>query len=168
LYSGKRLGTAEEAASRVIGLLPEKGEQYRVCESHRLLGHIYRSTGETEKAIHHNKVALRIASSFDWHDDLVWVHYNLAGLFLDEGRFDDAQAHIDHVKSHAVNGAFYLGRAMWLQAMVWHEQHRLEEAMSEALRAVEILEKLGATEAVECREFLSTTHTKAIERPGYF
>ena len=118
LYSGEQLGAAEEAASCVIGLLLEKGEQYRVCESHRLLGHIYQSTGETERTIHHNEVALNIASSFNWHDDLAWVHYNLTGLFLDEGRFDDTQAHIGHTELHAVNGAFYLGRAMWLQAIV--------------------------------------------------
>jgi tetratricopeptide (TPR) repeat protein len=88
--------------------------------------------------------ALGIASSFNWHDHLFWAHYALAELFLDEGRFDDAHAHVERAKSHAVNNAYYLGRAMELQARVWYKQHRLEEARSEALRAADVYEKLGA------------------------
>ena len=40
LYSNKQFDAAEDAASRAIDLLSEKGEQHHVCESHRLLGHV--------------------------------------------------------------------------------------------------------------------------------
>jgi tetratricopeptide (TPR) repeat protein len=41
LYDDKQLDAAEEAASRAIDLLPEKGEQLLVCQGHRTLGDIY-------------------------------------------------------------------------------------------------------------------------------
>ena len=128
LLDAEQFDAAEEAASRGIDLLPEKGEQLRVCIGHRVLGDIYRSKGNTEKAIHHFKVALRIASPFSWHDEMFWVHYSLAELFFGEGRFDDGQAHIERAKSHAVNNAYRLGRAMKLQARVWYKQRMFEEA----------------------------------------
>ena len=155
LSSDKRFDAAEEATSRAINLLPEKGEDFRVCESHRALGDIYQSKGDTKKAIHHFEVALRIASPFNWHDDLFWIHYELADLFRDEGRFDDAYTHIERAKSYTASGTYYLGHAIELQAWVWYDQHRLEEAKSEALRAADIFDKLGATEDVEgCKRLL--------------
>ena len=76
-------------------------------------------------------------------------------LFLGEKRFDDAHAHVERVKSHAINSKYELGRAMELQARIWYEEGRLEEAESEALRAADVFEKLGATEELEiCRELL--------------
>jgi tetratricopeptide (TPR) repeat protein len=117
LHSDKQLDAAEEAAFRAIDLLPGKGEQFRVCGSHRVLGDIYQSKGEIKKAIHHFELALGIASSFNWHDQLFWVHYKLAGLFQDEGRLDDAHAHVELAKSHTVDSTYNLGYAMELQAM---------------------------------------------------
>ena len=155
LRSDKQFDAAEEATSHAIALLPEKGEQFLVCESHRILGNIYRSKGETEKAIHHFEIAVGIASSFNWHNILFWVHYRLAGLFRDEGRLDDAQAHLDSAKSHTTNSAYNLGVVMEEQAWVWYRQRRLEEARSEALRAADIYDKLGAAKDAErCRESL--------------
>jgi len=151
----KQFDVAEEAAFRAINLLPVKGEQLRVCESHRALGYIYRFKGDTEKAIHHYEVALGIASTFDRHNTLFWLKYDLADLLCDEGRFDDAHAHIERAKSHTANSAYNLGRATELQASVWYGQHRLEEAKSEALRATDIFDKLGAVEDMErCGELL--------------
>jgi hypothetical protein len=49
LHSNKQLGAAEEAAFRAIDLLSDKDEQFLVCESHRILGGIYHSRGETER-----------------------------------------------------------------------------------------------------------------------
>ena len=153
--SDRQFDAAEEAALRAIGILPEEGDQFMVCTSHRTLGEIYRFKGEIKKAIHHNEVALGIASSFDWPDLLFWVHYGLAGLFRCQGRLDDAQAHVEHAKSHAVNSAYYLGHATEEQASVLYEQRRLEEAKSEALRAVETYDKLGAVkEAERCKQNL--------------
>jgi len=60
-------------------------------------------------------------------------------------------AHVEHAKSHAVNGhdAYLRARAMRLRAGFWHNQHRFEEAKSEALRAVDAFEKLGAGDGVK-------------------
>ena len=44
-------------------LLPDKGQKYEVCLSHRTLSTIYRFKGEREKTFHHLKAALRIAPS---------------------------------------------------------------------------------------------------------
>jgi len=150
-----QLDAAEEAASRVIALLPEKGQESKVCKLYRTLGSIYRSKGEIEKAIHHYEVALGIASSFNWHDHLFWIHYKLAGMFRNQGRFDDAQAHLERAKFHAADNPHSLGTAMQLQAMVWYDQDRLEEARTEALRAADVYEKLGAAKGMElCRNLL--------------
>ena len=154
-YDDKQFDAAEEAASRVINLLSGKGERFLVCQSHRLLGEIYRFKDEREKAIYHFEAALGIASSFNLHEELFWVHYELARLFFDEDGFDGAHAHIERAKSHAVDNAYLLGRAMELQADFWYSQHRFEEAKSEVLRAVNAYEKVGAARDVEyCRVLL--------------
>ena len=155
LYSTKQLDAAEEATSRAIDLLLEKGKQYLVCESHRVLGKIYRSKGEREKATYHLEVALELATYFDWRTRLFWVHHALAKMFLDEDRFDDAHAHIEQAKSYTTDDTYYLGRAVELQARVWYKQRRLEEAESEASSAADIYEKLGAMSHLEkSRELL--------------
>jgi len=154
LYEDGQLDAAEEAASRLIDLSTE-GEQFALCECYRLLGKICRSKGETEKALNHFEKALGIASSFNWKDLLFWIPYDLVGLFLDNDRFDDAQAALERAKSHAINNTYFLGRAMELQAQVWFRQCRFEEAKSEALRAADIYERLGAAKDVEdCRALL--------------
>jgi len=150
-----QLGAAEETASRAINLHSEKGDRFMVCHSHRVLGNVYRSKGEIEKAVHHYEATLSIASSFNWHNELFWTHYDLAELFHDKGRFDDASAHVERAKPHTENNAYHLGRAVNLQATVWYKQDRLEEAKSEALRAADVFEKLGAVANLEdCRELL--------------
>jgi hypothetical protein len=93
--------------------------------------------GKTEKAIYHFEVALGIATAFDWHDQLFRIHFFLAVLFLDEDRLDDGHAHAEHAMLYTVNNTFNLGGAMVLRAVLWHKQHRLEEARSEVLRAAE-------------------------------
>jgi len=151
----KQPDAAEGAAFRAINLLPEEGQQFRVCGCHRALGQIYLSKGDTEKAIHHIEVALGIASPFDWHGSLFGLNYDLAALFCEGGRFDDAQAHVECAKPHTENSPYNLGYSMELQARVWYGQHRLEEAKSEALRAADIFDKLGAGKAMEeCRRLL--------------
>ena len=160
LLDDKRLGAAEEAASRAINLIPEKGQEFIACESHRVLGSIHQSKRRKEKAIHHFQMALGIASPFNWHIQLFWVHFSLAGLFLDENRFDDAHAHSEHAKSHAAEDKYHMGRAMEMQARVWYRQRVPESAATEALDALEIFEELGADKDVgNCKELL-----KKIER----
>ena len=151
----KQFDAAEEAIFRAVDLLPKTGEQFIVCDSHRILGNIYQSKGKTDEAIHHYELALGIASSFGWHDHLFWVHYKLADLYRNEGRFDDACDHIERAKPHTVDSAYNLGYAMELQAEIWYEQHRLEGARSEALHAAQIYEKLGAAKDMEdCAKLL--------------
>ena len=153
LHSDNQLDAAEDTVLRWIELLPEKGQEYQLCQSHRLLGSIYRSKGEKEKSVHHYDTALTIASPFDWQDELFWIHYVMAQLFRDQGEFDDANAHIKQAKSHTADNAYNLSCGMEMQARIWYYQHRLEDARLEALGALEICERLGATDDV-CRELL--------------
>ena len=155
LFLDIQLDAAEEAASRAIKLLSDKGDQYPVCECYRTLGSISRSKGETEKAARHLETALKIASRFNWHDRLFWIHYDLAVLVLEGKKFDDAHTHIERAKAHTVNDSYLLGRAMELDAVLWYRQGRFGEAKSEALGALNSFEKLGATVDIErCRVIL--------------
>jgi len=164
LHKGKQLDAAEEAASRAIDILPEKGQQLKVCQGHRILGKIYQSKDETKKAIHHFEVALEIASPLNWHTQLFWINYSLADLFSEKARFDDAHAHIQRAMSHAVDDPYLLARALWLQAKCWYDQHRPEEAKSEALRALDVFEKLGAASDAEfARELLQEIDAQVVD-----
>jgi tetratricopeptide (TPR) repeat protein len=134
---------------RAIDLLPEKGEEFLVCESHHLLGSLYQTEGKMEKATYHFEVALGIATSFDWHDQLFRIHLSLARIFLREGRLDDGHTHVERATPYTVNNTFNLGTAMMVRAMLWKRQHRLEEARSEILRAADVFEKLGSSRGKE-------------------
>ena len=150
-----QLDAAEEAVTRAIDLFPEKGQEIPVCRCQHLLGDIYSSKGEREKAIHHYKIAINIASPFNWHNELFWIHYCLAGLFCNDSAFDDSDSHIKQAKSHAVGREYDLSRAAELHAKIWYRQGKLKEARSEVLHAEEIYEKLGsATDVQDCRDLL--------------
>ena len=162
LFDDNQVGAAEDAASRAINLIAEKGQEYVLCQLHRLLGKICGTKGEKKKAVRHFETVLKIAAPLDWPDEQFWIHYSLAELFGDEGEFDDASAHIRRAKSHAVDDAYMLGRAMQLQADIWSLQLRLENARSEALHALEIYEKLGASSDAEiCRDLLRDVEERA-------
>ena len=146
---------AKDTALQPIGFLPERGREYLLCTTHRVLGVIYDSKGEEEKAINHLETALGIASPCSWRGELFSIHYALADLFCTRYSFDDANAHIEQAKSHAVDNAYNLGRATEVQAWIWYRQHRLEEARFETLDAFEIYTKLGAEQDVgNCRKLL--------------
>ena len=148
-YGDKQLGAAEEAASQVIDLLSDEGKQFPVCECYRVLGNIYHSQGKTEEAIEHFEAAIEIASAFNWDYQLFWNHYTLAEVFFGEDEFDDAHVHVERAKSHTNDDPYRLGRAMQLQTRFWYNQGMLEEAKSEALSAVDLFERLGATEELK-------------------
>ena len=145
-YYDNQLDAAEEATLRAINLLSKTDKQYDVCQCHHALGAIYDSKGETEKAIHHLETALEIASSHNWLSQLFWTRHSLAVLFYGQGKLYDANAHVEHAKSHAIDdyNTYMLAHAMKLQAKIWHRQRRFEEAKSEMLGAVDGFEKLGA------------------------
>ena len=155
LYDDEQFDAAEEAAVRAIDLLPEKGQEFRIGQCHGVLGDVYHSKGEREKAIHHFEVALKIISPSNCHEQLFWIHYSMAELFRDEGAFDDARVHVERATSHALVGEYLLGRVTELKARIWHQQGRFEEARSDVLCAKEIYEKLGLAEGVQdCRDLL--------------
>jgi outer membrane protein assembly factor BamD (BamD/ComL family) len=90
-------------------------------------------------------------------------------LFQDEGKLNDASTHYEQAKSHAVDDPYILGRAMYMQAGVLYEQHRLEDAKSEALRAVEIFERLGVEDDMRyCRKFLQQSGWTSTGCQGVF
>jgi tetratricopeptide (TPR) repeat protein len=154
LYGDGQLDAAEETALQVINCF-SGNEQYGVCICYHILGDVYRSRGETEKAIDHFETAIEIASSFNWHDLLFWTLYSLAVMFIKQGRFDDAHANIEDAKCCAVNNTYTLGSVEELQARFWYGQRRFEEARSAASHAVDIFEELGAAgTARNCRDFL--------------
>ena len=155
LLDDNQLDAAEDTVLRKIKLLPEKGQEFSLCQSHRLLGNIHCSKGEREQSTHHYDTALTIASLFNWQTELFWIHYTMAQLFYDEDEFNDATAHVEHAKSHTADNPYYLGCVMEMQARIWYCQHRLEDARPEALGALEIYERLGAAQAVgSCRGLL--------------
>ena len=155
LHSDGQLDDAETAASQLIATLPDDPRPDAPCRSHSLLGEIYRSKGETEKAIDHFKTALDFASRLNWHTDASRNHHDLALIYSDQDRFDDAHAHINQVKLYSINDPYNLGRAMELQAECWYRESRYEEAKAECLRAIELFGNLGVTQKVEkCRKLL--------------
>ena len=155
LYDDGQLDAAEDAALRTIELLPENGKQLLVCQGHRLLGKIYSSKGDTDKAVHHFEVTLGIATSLDFPGELFWTHSSLAEMFFNDSRFDAAHDHIECAKSHAAGDAYSLGRAMQLQAKFWFKQCMFGKAKLEASRAVDAYRKVGTTTGIEiCRELL--------------
>ena len=157
LYDDKQVDPAEEATSQVINLFSGKGEEWEVCECYRILGLVYRSKGNTEKAVDHLQISLGIASSFSWDYQLFWIHHDLAELFFNKDGFDNAYVHIEHAKLHTVNNTYHLGRAAQLQAQFWYKRRRFEEAESEARSAIDIYERLGVTKRAEdCRALLQS------------
>jgi tetratricopeptide (TPR) repeat protein len=153
----RRLDAAEKAASRAIDLIDKKGQEYRLCRLHWVLGEIHRSMGEEQKAIHDFETVLRIASPSNLHSVLFYAHHSLANLLSDRDELGDGNAHIERAKSHAIDGMMLheLGSAMKMQADVLYRKRRLAEAKSEASDALEIFEKLGAArDAQNCRYLL--------------
>ena len=161
LYEDNQLDAAEEAAFRAISLLPESGQEFLVSEACRTLGNIYKSKGETTMAIHYFEAALGVAPPSSEDDRLFWIYRSLARLFLDEGRFDDAHAHIERAKSYTIYNTENLVLAMELQAVIWYTQGKLEEARSEALPALDFYEEVGfAWGAEACGAFLQLAQEK--------
>ena len=155
LYGDKQLDAAEQVASQVINPLSATGDQFEVCSCYRLLGNICWSKGNTEEAINHFEMAIGLATTSNSHSQLFSNHYDLAELFFDKDKFDNAHTHIERAKSYAINDPYRLGRAMKQHARFWYRQGKLEEARLEAFRAADVYKKLGATQRVEsCRAIL--------------
>ena len=149
-----------DSGLEVVSPFPDQSKQYVDCQVYRAIGHIYHSQGKIEKAVDRFEAALAIATTWKWHDQQFWILHTLVELFSDEGRFNDAHAHAERAKQHTAGDPYLLGRAMELQAVVWYEQRRPEEAKSEALRAADVYEKLGKMQDLEhCKQFLQDIET---------
>ena len=148
LHEDKQLDAAEEAAIRATDLT-KNHDQYRLCECHRVLGHTQQSKGSTVNAIHHFEESLRIASSINSRGDLSEGHLSLASLYIEQDKLNNAQTHIEHVKSLAQDDMLMLGSAVYYGARILHKRKRFEEGKPEALRALAIFEGLGATDLAE-------------------
>ena len=103
LCRDKQLGATEEAASRAISLLPEKGEEFQARDCHQTLDEITRSKGETGKAIHRFEAVPGITISFNWLDQPFWANFFLVLLFFDEDRLYDAHAQVERAKSYTAD-----------------------------------------------------------------
>ena len=160
-YNENQLAEAEEAASQAINLLTDNDNPLLLCQSHNILGKIYHSKGEKEKAVHHLEAALSSAYSLNWDAQLSRIHFSLAVGHFNEGRSNDAHAHLGHAKLHATNNSYLLGLVIETQAYFWYKQCRLEEARSEALCAIDIWEKHGPLLDLEkCRVLLGQIESK--------
>ena len=151
LASADQLDAAEESAFRAITLLSQDSDQLLLCHSHRLLGGIYDSKGNKAKAIEHFEVALEITSSHDWHHNIPAFSMVLAMVLSQEGRFDEANAHIERAKRYAAQAKSALDSAqlMGVQGTIWAQEGKYEEAASELSRAADAFEELGATTDAE-------------------
>ena len=155
LLKDDQLDAAEDTTFQIIDILPEKGEEFQLCRSHQLLGQIYRSKGKKEEAIHHFETALTTASPFNWPHELFSIHSDMATLFLNEDEFDNANAHVEQAKLYAADSPYNLACGIHTQARIWYRQRRLEDARSEASRALESFEELGAVKDAEgCKGLL--------------
>jgi tetratricopeptide (TPR) repeat protein len=94
LFRNNQLDSAKGVAFRAIGLVSgRKGEEFPLCDLHRVLGYIYQFEGEKKDAIRHFETVLRIAPPFDWRSILLfWTHYALAELLRDEDKINEAHA----------------------------------------------------------------------------
>jgi len=101
------------------------------------------SEGKTEKAILHFETAPGTASSFGRHDQQFWIQYSLAELLSNQGRFDDANPHVGHAGSLAVDNPYH---ARWSCGRGSGGQTKSKVL---ALRAVTIFEKHEAAQDLQ-------------------
>ena len=163
LREDNQLDPAEEAAIHAIDLIGENGDQFLLCESHRVLGDIYDDKLEAEKAIHHFETASLIASSLNHTVGLFWIHYRMAQVYSEEDEFEDAQTHLERARSYVADNMYLLAHAGQQQARLWGLQGMFQAASDQALKAIEVFESLGAANDVEAtREFLGEIEIDAI------
>jgi len=74
LNRDEQRAAAEQAASRSLDLIRDKGQELLVCQYHDILWKkICSFHDEAEAAIKHHETALVIASSFGWRDQHFWI-----------------------------------------------------------------------------------------------
>ena len=113
---------------------------------HTSLAAVYYNKGDTEKFIFHSGACLGVGTSrtnrFDSHCTQAVVHSR-------EGRFHDAEAHIEHARLLAAHGSSEPGSLMLVQAGLLQARGKFEEARSKALCALGSAEEFGSGDGVE-------------------
>ena len=162
LAEDKQVDAAEETASHAINLSSDEPEQFVIHGHHHTLGHIYQHRGETEVAISHFSKALGVGSSFTSRGGRSSALPCLVMLLLREGRFDDAQLHLEHLKSEEIDRQVSSGLATVIQVCILRQQGRFEEAKSEVSRVLCEFEKMGAAPEFleQCKQFLREVEEK--------
>ena len=155
---------AEETASQAIAILSENSLPTVVIGCRYTLGEVYRVKRNSEEAIEHFKLALRIASSQSQHREAFYIYHSLVRLSVDAGKLDDANAHLERAKLYTANNAHGLLRTITVQAHILYRQGRIDEGKSECLRAAECLEEIGATvDAERCRNLYSQCRCSSVQ-----
>jgi len=143
LVHDNQVDAAEEAASRAIDLFPDGLSLSQLRVHHHILGHICCCRGDTEAAIDHYMKTTGVVRSLNSQDSQTGILPCFLGLLLDEKRLDDTQIHLEQFKSHASNNLLEQGVAMVVQAGIWYQQGKFEEARSEISRAIDAFEEIG-------------------------
>ena len=157
LFTGdNQFDAAEEVTYRATNLSSDEGRQSQAWVHHNTLGLICQSRGETKAAIDHLEAALGIASSLNSQEKQVSILLSLTSLLLEEGRLDDAQAHLERLRSHGATDPYSSCATALLQARIWRQQGRVEEARSEVSRIIDVYEKTRVLPNLleYCRRFL--------------
>ena len=169
LRLNKQLDAAKDAALRALDLLRDKeGARLWICRGYSVLGEIYRYKGKTNEAVHHYKAALQIADLLNMGAGQFWIHIALMALFYDQHKLGNAQSHIERAKLYAVDNKYFLARAMYMQALIWVKQYRIEEARSEASHALDAFRRLQVWEDIMfTRQLLGQIDPQGIGCPGH-
>ena len=153
LFQDKQLDAVEAVLLPIVGDMPEKvtlapharnGQGLLACNSCQILGSVYREKHEAEKAIHYYSKGLRIASTFSWPEQSFLIHYELARLFYDEDKFDEAYAHLKQAKGYAADVPYLLDHTKEMDEQKWHRQLMSRDALPEASRLLEVYGKVRA------------------------
>ena len=158
-----RLGDADECETRAIGLidaLMPTANPTLCAVLHTCLSRIYSGRGETEKANSHSEAALGKSTN---RGNRFSSHCTMAARYVAGGRFDEAEAHVEHARLLAANGSSEVGEVMFLRARLLRGQEKFEEARSEALCALDALEKFGGDKAERVKDLLQTIDKEMVE-----
>ena len=120
---------------------------------HDSLAQIYFNKRDMEQATSHAETALRIGG-ITVRSNLFTRYHTMARIHMENGRFDDAEAQLEHARSLAAEDSSEHSRLVLLQAHLLVKQGKLEEARSEAPRALDLLQEHGAVDQVKEAEDL--------------
>ena len=144
-----RLEDAEKSESQAIGLidaLMPTADSMSRSSFHGDLRTIYSLRRDKKKLAFHVRATLAGASD---RDTRFRLHSTLAAIHATEGRFDRAEAHLEHAETFAANSSYELGEVVLLRALFLRKQSKFEEARSEAPRALDLMEEFGGGDKVE-------------------